>query len=374
MPADRSTLKIAIVSTQREWYGGEQQVWLLAQGLRRRGHHVHILARRGGKLVAGMKADGFAVCEFAGNGRNPRALWQIRRHLRRLHPDVLQYNDPHALTAAGLASVGLAIPVRLGMRHVLWPIRSPRRFRAFCDYVVCVSEAVAEACRASGLPPEMLRVVFAATDPEKARSGNRQQGRRAADLDDHRPMLLVVAGLNENKGHAFLLDAFTTVLARHPDAFLVLAGDGPLRDPLQRRCEQLGIAQSVRFLGYRRDVPDLIAAADLLVLPSLAEGLPVTLLDATFAGTAIVATAVGGVAGLFGGDSCRDEPMAWTVPPADSAAMAAAIVAALDDPSDRALRAHRASSAPKGSSPWTAWSTQCWNSTAAFDDEALAIH
>ncbi len=342
MPTDGPSLTIAIVSTQREWYGGEQQIWLLAQGLRRRRHNVQILARRGGKLAERMRDDGFAVGEFSGNGRSPLALWQIRRLLRRMRPDVLQYNDSHALTSAGLASYGLRIPVRVGMRHVLWPIRSPWRFRAFCDRMACVSNAVAEVCRASGLPPEMLRVVFAATDPENVQSGDPHQGRRAADVNEDRPMLLAVAGLNENKGHAFLLDAFVAVLARYPNAALVLAGDGPLRERLQRQCEQLGIDASVRFLGYSRDVPDLVQAADLLVLPSLAEGLPVTLMDAMFAGVAIVATAVGGVVDLLGTGEQRDEPVAWMVPPSDSAALATAIIEALADPPQRVLRAQRA--------------------------------
>jgi glycosyltransferase involved in cell wall biosynthesis len=335
-------LRIALVSTQRAWYGGEEQFRLLARGLRRRGHEVHVLGRRGGALIQRMKDDGFAVAEFAGNGRNPLALWQIRRRLSRLRPDVLQYNDSHALTAAGIASWGLGIPVRVAMRHVLWPIRSPRRFRTFSNRIICVSRAVAEVCRAAGLPPEMLRVVFAAADPEAIRAGNRRQGRLAVGVDDCQPMILVVAGLNENKGHNFLLDAMPTVFGRYPNACLALAGDGPRQEPLELQAKQLGIDAQVRFLGYRRDVPDLIQAADLLVLPSLAEGLPVTLIDAMFAGVPFVATAIGGIADLTGSDDPHGESVAWVVPPRDGTALATAILEALDNPEQRTLRADRA--------------------------------
>ena len=338
-----SPLKIAIVSTQRKWYGGEEEVYLLAQGLRRCGHQVHILARRAGELAGRMKAEGFAVGEFAGNGRNPLAVWQIRRQLRRLRPDVLQYNDSHALTAAGLASWDLNVPVRVAMRHVSLPIRSPWRFRAFSDRVICVSHAVADVCRDAGLAAEMLRVVFAVTDPEKVRAGNRRQGRVAASVADDQPMVLVVASLNEHKGHAFLFDALPAVFDRYPTAAVVLAGNGPQRQSLQIQAKRLGIDERVRFLGYRRDVPDLIQAADLLVLPSFAgEGLPVTLMDAMFAGVPIVTTAVGGVADLTGSDEPQSEPVAWVVPLRDSTALSTAILETLGSPEERVLRADRA--------------------------------
>ena len=336
-------LTIVIASTQRKWYGGEEQIDLLAKELRGCGQQVHILARRGGELARRMKDDGFAVSEFAGNGRNPLALWQIRRHLRRIRPDVLQFNDPHALTAVGLASLGLGIPVRVAMRHVSLPIRAPRRFRMFSDRVVCVSHAVADICLAHGLPPEMVRVIFASTDPQRIRAGSRQKGRLAAEVADDQPMILVVASLMEHKGHYYLFDAMPAVLKRYPNACLVLAGDGMEREPLQARAKELQIESQIRFLGYRRDVPDLIRAADLLVLASYAgEGLPVTLMDAMFAGVPMVTTTAGGIPDLTESDDPQGRPVAWVVPPRNADALAAAILEALDNPDDRAQRAERA--------------------------------
>ncbi len=338
-----SSLTIAVASTQRKWYGGEEEVYLLAQGLRRYGHRAHILARGGGALAERMKSEGFAVGEFFGNGRSPWGLWQIRRHLRRIRPDVLQYNDPHALTAAGLASVGLGIPVRIAMRHVSLPIHAPWRFHAFSDRVVCVSHAVAEVCQAAGLPPSMTRVVFASTDPREVRGGNRGHGRLAAAVGSDDLMILVVASLKEPKGHSFLFDAMPPVLKRFPNARLVLAGDGEQRESLQSQAARLQFGEQVRFLGYRRDVPDLIRAADLLVLPSYAgEGLPVTLMDAMFAGVPVVTTTAGGIPDLTQSDDPQGEPLAWVVPPRDSGALAEAIIQALGDPAERSRRADRA--------------------------------
>lgn len=335
-------LTVAIVSTQRKWYGGEEQIALLARGLRAAVHSVHLIARRGGALAQRLGEEGFDVRTFAGNGRNPLAIWQIRRHVRQLRPDVLQYNDSHALTAAGLASWRLPVPVRIAMRHVSLPVRSPRRFQLFSDRVVCVSNAVAEVCRASGIAPELLRVVYAVTDPERIRAGDRVKGRAAAGVSDAQRMLLVVASLNEHKGHAYLLDALPGVLARHPEVRAVFAGDGDQRGPLEDQARRLGIENSVQLLGYRRDVPDLMRGADLVVLPSLAgEGLPVTLVDAVFAGAPVVATPIGGTPELLGtGD--EEEPVGWLVPPRDPAALAEAILDILDHPDRAAERARRA--------------------------------
>jgi len=149
--ADRS-LTGAVVSTQQLWHGGEEQAALLARGLRRRGHRAILFARHDGVFAERMEAGGCEVVRFRGNGRSPASWWQTRAMLRRVRPEVLHYNDPHAITSGGLASMGLGIGARVAMRHVCFPIRSVLRYRAFCDRVVCVSHAVAEACRRSGIP------------------------------------------------------------------------------------------------------------------------------------------------------------------------------------------------------------------------------
>lgn len=338
-------LTVALVCTQRLWHGGEEQGALLARGLRQRGHRVAIFARTGGQFGRRMAAEGFEVFRFCGNGRNPVAFWQIRTALRRLRPDVLHYNDPHAVTAAGLASVGLGIGARVAVRHLCFPIRWTFRYRTFCDRLLCVSHAAARACRESGIPPQMIRVVHGGIDAGPWQRGDRDRGRAALGLPgihDGRPVLLTVAQLVPCKGHAYLLDATKCVVQQRPDVQLVLAGDGPLRTSLEAQAREMGVDSHVRFLGHRDDVPDLLAAADLFVLPSLSEALPVTLMEAMLAGCPIVTTTAGGISDLVGGPNTEAEPVAWTVPPGDSQALAAAILEAMDLDAVRADRTERA--------------------------------
>ncbi|MFH1923208.1 MAG: glycosyltransferase, partial [Planctomycetota bacterium] len=145
------------------------------------------------------------------------------------------------------------------------------------------------------------------------------------------------AKLTDHKGHKFLLQALPAVLEKRPEVRAALAGDGELAHELKKQAKQLGIDSRVRFLGHRQDVPDLIAAADLFVFPSHAEGLGSTLIDAMLAGPAIVTTTAGGIPDLTGSDDPDSEPVAWTVPPRDPQALAEAILHALDSPDQCAM-------------------------------------
>jgi glycosyltransferase involved in cell wall biosynthesis len=332
MPA--SDLTVALASTQRRWHGGEEQARLLGVGLRRRGCRCVVLARRGGDFAERMAADGFEVVAFAGGGRNPAALWQMRQALRRARPDVLHYNDSHAITGAGLASLGLHIPARIAARRVDFLLRSPRPYRWFCDRVVCVSQAVRRVCCEGGLPEPMLRVVHDGVDPARVASGDRGRGRQSLGLSDNQTLLLTVAKLTDHKGHRFLLEALPDVIQAAPNVVVALAGDGELRETLERQAEQLGVQSHVRFLGFRNDVYDLLHAADVFVLPSHLEGLCSTLIDVMLARRTIVTTTAGGIPDLVGSDERGGAPVAWTVPPRDPKALAAAIVHALASPEE----------------------------------------
>jgi glycosyltransferase involved in cell wall biosynthesis len=146
-----------------------------------------------------------------------------------------------------------------------------------------------------------------------------------AELVRGRPdyVILTPARLHPQKGHAYLLAAAAEV----PDATFVLAGDGPLRAELEERARELGVAERCVFLGHRSDVPDLLAASDLLVLPSLFEGLPISVLEAMAAQRPVVATAIGGT-----DEAVTHELTGVLVPPADPAALAAAIRRLRTDP------------------------------------------
>jgi glycosyltransferase involved in cell wall biosynthesis len=335
-------LTVALVSTQADWGGGEEQARLLAQGLREAGHDCRILAREGGLFAQWAAGDGFEVETFAGRGRSPWSLWRVRRYLRRVRPHVLHTNDAHALSAAGLAALGLTIPARVTMRHVAFDLRWPSRYRRLCDRVICVSQAAADKCRAAGLPQEHIRVVHPGVDGKRIAGGDRERGRIAAGVGPDQFLLLAVGKLTQCKGHVFLLDALPAILARHPQVCLAVAGDGELLEPLRNQAARLGIAEKVRFLGYRNDVPDLIHGADLFVFPSCVEGFGCAAIDAMLAGVPVVTTTAGGLPEVTGMGEADQPPTAWSVPPGEVRTLADAILEAIENPAERAARARHA--------------------------------
>ncbi|HEU4649411.1 MAG TPA: glycosyltransferase family 4 protein [Gemmatimonadales bacterium] len=185
------------------------------------------------------------------------------------------------------------------------------------DRVIAVSDEVRERYRRKlHVPASKLAVVR--NGIPVSRSPKAPDPALRAELVRGRPEFVVLtpARFHEQKGHAYLLEA----VAQVPDVTLVLAGDGELRPAMEQRASELGIMDRCLFLGHRSDVPDLLAAADLFVLPSLFEGLPLSVLEAMAAQRPVIATAIGGT-----NEAVVDGETGLLVPPRDSAGLAAAI-------------------------------------------------
>src|SRR5439155_269751 len=146
-------------------------------------------------------------------------------------------------------------------------------------------------------------------------------------IDRATPLVGVIGRLEEQKGHVYMLEAWPSVLAEFPDARLLLVGDGSLRGALERRAQDLGIAASVRFAGFRSDVPRVLDALDVLALPSLYEGMPLTAIEASAMAKPVVATAVDGTPEVI-----REGRTGRLVPPRDVVALSRALRSVLRDP------------------------------------------
>ena len=194
---------------------------------------------------------------------------------------------------------------------------------------VAVSRFVAQRLHDRfSVPMDRIAVIPNAVEPPPPVSADTRLRVEIAG-DERTPLALTVARLDAQKGIAHLIDAAAMV----PDAVFALAGDGPDRAALEARAAELGVGARVRFLGHRRDVPALLAIADLFVLPSLFEGFPLSVLEAMAAGVPVVATAIGGTDELVSSDT------GTLVAPADPRALADGIRAVLADREGAARRA-----------------------------------
>jgi glycosyltransferase involved in cell wall biosynthesis len=188
---------------------------------------------------------------------------------------------------------------------------------------VAVSEALKHhLCRDLFLSPERISVVPNGIPYSPVTDS----GIRASlGLPPSARLLVAIGNLYPVKGHRFLIEALQRIAPEHPEACLLIAGRGDQFEPLKELSVSLGIADRVRLLGLRDDVPALLSAADVFVLPSLSEGLPIAILEAMFAGKPIVASDVGDIGAALAG-------CGRLVPPGNADALAAGLHQLLSDP------------------------------------------
>ncbi len=320
--------------------GGAEMIMLqMSEELRRRGHEVvPVLPARGvGWLGERYREKGFEPETFAiERALDPACLRGIVRVLRRRRVDLVHSHE-FAMAVYGTVAARL-----IGLPHVVtmhgnqgtmeaWRRRLALRFAfGWSDAVVAVSDHtrrhLEEALR---LEPGVVTTI---PNGVPLPSGRREPARREFDLAEDETVLLSVGSLIPRKGHAALLRALAEVRRQEPslDWRLLIAGRGEEKDRLETLAREGGISDRVHLLGYRADVSDLLAAADIFVMPSLWEGLPLAILEAMRSGTAVVATAASGIP-----EAIRHGQEGLLLEPGDEKGLSAALVELMSDPSRR---------------------------------------
>jgi len=202
--------------------------------------------------------------------------------------------------------------------------------RLFPTHVVCVSQAVKEDCvRRLRWPGSRVSVIHTGIEPGDygADEAARRRIRSEWGLGQATPLIVTVARLSYEKGLPTLVEAAVALAKQHPTAVTAIAGEGPIRAELDARIASAGLADRVRLVGFRADVPAVLAAADVFCLPSYMEGLPNALLEASAVGLPVVATQVGGIPELVVANETG-----LLVPPRRPDRLADAIARLLNDP------------------------------------------
>ena len=286
--------------------GAEKQMVLLAQGLPRDRFQVEVAAlTRLGPLEADLKESGIPVTAINKRHKvDPLALGRLSRFLRAKRFDVVHTwiyaADTYGRVAAHRARVPVVVTAEMAVD--LWKGRSERlvdRFLAgWTDRIVGNSQAVSDFYRDTiGIPATKLAVIPSGiANDEPPPDVDPAAVRRELGLPPDCPLALFVGRLAEQKGVADLLNALDILQQVRPDVRTLIVGDGPLRDRLEARARAYQLVEPPRvlFLGHRNDVPRLLASSDLLVLPSLYEGMPNVVLEAMRFRKPVVATAAPG--------------------------------------------------------------------------------
>ncbi len=330
-------LRVLHVSTERNFGGGEVQALLLMKQLAARGVSQSLACPPGAELGRLARSEGIVV-----HGVPMRTYlsfidaWRLRRLCAR-------HDLAHLHT--GRASWLGSFAARLAGKPWLITRRTMRAvapgWRANVVYgkavIVAVSASVAEALRMGGIDPSRIEVIHDSVDLERVPEvRGRAATRESLGIGDDAFLVLGLGKLAAGKGFDVLIDAVAAI----DDASIAtaIAGDGPERRALHERIVSRGLENRVQLLGRRADVGDLIAACDMLAMPSRHEGLGNAAMEAMGRQRAVVASAVGGLRELV-----RHEVNGLLVPADDAPALAAAIMRLRQDP---ALRRRLAAAGP----------------------------
>ena len=273
-----------------------------------------------------------------------RGLLRLRRLLRSEQYDVVHTHTTKAGFVGRLAARLAGVPVVLHTVHgFAFHEGSPASIRLFysalercasdwCDTIVSVSEFHRRWAIRLGMcaPERIVAIPNGIVEPARSASTHSAQLRKELEISGNDRIALTIGRLAPDKGLEYLIQA-AAMLPPASQIHIVIAGEGPARQFLTQQAVRLKVVDRVHFIGFREDVGDLLSACDLVVLPSLREGLSISLLEAMAAAKPIIATTIGSQREI-----AAHGEMAWLVPPGDAKALRDAMSRLIEAPASMA--------------------------------------
>ena len=314
---------VQIVLNLREGY--EHEVWCL---------------KNKGVLASDIEGRGIKVREF--NFRGGLNLFSLLRLVRAFKAENIDIVHSHGIFPAdwGILAATLAgVPVRLVHCQNLYSGISRKEVVKFrflsrsMTRVIAVSEAVRKyLIEFIGIDPRKIVVVYNSADAFMSASFKKEEIRRDLGLAKEDFVVGNISRLEEHKGQRFLLEAVAECRAKNINCKCMIAGDGPEKEKLRSRAQELNLNDAALFLGWRRDVQNLLSAMDVFIQPSLiVEGLPLALAEAASAGLPLIATDIGGNPEIV-----RDGINGFIIPPKDAVSLAQKIQFLMESPLESA--------------------------------------
>src|SRR6266403_4754666 len=298
-------MNVLYVDLEREWRGGQSQALLTLRGLRERGHEVELLAARDSAVANRAAEAGVKVHQVPRFGLRGWTAVEMRKLTARKRFELVHLNEPHALTAAWLARAHARVPLLLS-RRIGFPLQrnavSQARYRAV-ERFPATRKDVAQSPVDTGNAEERISIVNEGVEicplrtPEQRSSARKHWGVRESEF-----LFGCVSVFVPEKGQRHLIEALPLVRTLHPEARLLLAGDGACRAELETLAGRLGQREAVLFPGFVKDVEQVYAALDAFVFPSEFEGLGTALQAAMAAGLPCVSTKRGALGEVVDGE------------------------------------------------------------------------
>ena len=292
------------LGTEMTWRGGENQIRLLIEGLAETEFQCFAAYPKGSK---GFDLLSQLVPSLAFSPRQAWPFWGHPQLCRYCVENKIDIIDCHS---SGAQSLALAVKKKLPHLKVVVHRRVPHTSKRNwitekkyltedIDVYVPISKLIQKTLTDYGVPKSKIEVVLSAVDVEPYHQLNKEQClsevREKYGISTSTPIIGNAAALSPEKGHGDLLEALSLLKKKNIEFFCMIAGTGPIENELHEKCKELGLEDSVRFLGFLKDVPKFLMGVEVFAFPSTFEGLGTALLEAGFAKTCIVATAEGGI-------------------------------------------------------------------------------
>lgn len=332
-------VKILQLISSEGKYGAETMLLCLVKSLALLGHENVIGVFRNShcphtEVAEAARLEGLKVEIIPCDGKIDRRAVDVIRHCLQIHSIDLVHTHGYKANFYGyLAARGKGVPA-VATYHLDWPDRglALRLYHLFDRLVVrrfgkiaAVSEAVARSLRRSGVPSAKIVTIDNGIDLSPFAQARPILQEEISERPD--ALIGLVGRLTPQKGCEYFLRAAQRVLIDFPRTLFVLVGEGPDRRKLEELVRDLNIAERVIFAGHREDMPGVYASLDILVLPSINEGLPMTLIEAMAAARPVIATPVGAIPKLI-----IPEQTGLLVNPRDPVGLAAALGRLISNP------------------------------------------
>ncbi len=317
--------------------GGELKLLELARSLDKKKFNITVCSvGQGGPLKGDFEKLGIKVFVIQKLHKYDfTQIFKIVKIMRQERIDIVQttllYADIIGAYAAALARVPVVISWEVvsgfyGLKHIL----AYRLALKKIDRIVTVSNAIREIMiQERKVNPEKIQTIHYGIDTGKFRPDKKRQLqlKRELGIKDHDIVLGSVARLAIEKGHVYIVEAAEKIVEAHPRVKFVFVGDGPLYSDLVAKIRSKNLQDHFLFLGFRKDIPDLLGIFDVFILASLFEGFSNAVLEAMASSKPVIATAMWGTL-----ESVVDNVTGYLVRPQDPAAIAEKVISLLDNP------------------------------------------
>jgi len=281
-------------------------------------------------------------CEpvFLGRSKwDPMALADLHRLIGEMRPDILHLNGMKSHLLGRIAAMRSGVPsiVHLHFEYTPRPAWLQRALHRSTDKVLAVSQRLARrAVEQLRIPPSRVEVLHNGLDlrPFRAAGAERVAARVALGIGEGRAVICMPGRItfSPDKGHREMVRAMAAIRAAVPDSLLLIVGEGPDRPACEALSERLGLSANIRFLGQSSEIPKLLAASDIVTIPSMCQdAFTYVAVEAAAAGRPVVAFRSGGIP-----EAVREGETGLLVPRGDVAGLAAAAIGLIEDPSRRA--------------------------------------